>query len=203
VERRGPRESGELQRALLIGSANRSLTPVYGNSPECLRSALTPRSTFVPLEVLGYISTMSETIREALDKLIKQGERVLAGVREPGNIDQHDIWISAAKVFMAINEPDLEQRLNSISPKYSNAILREPNGRAAQMLIMEQLEVVRLARYRQADRGGIRASNTDEQSTWVADIDKSIEIKPGIFGVTIDIKGILKALIRRFRSSAN
>ena len=142
---------------------------------------------------------MSATITEAVDELIQNGGKILAGYSEIGNIDQHDLWFQAARSFLAVNDPELEQRLLSVAPKYRDSLLSEPNGRAAYMLIQEQLEVVKLARYRLVGMGEVTASSPKSSPTWVNVVDEATEVKPGLFGVTVDLKKLFKDLWSRKR----
>ena len=85
-------------------------------------------------------------ITQRLNNLIAEGERVLRSYNQKGNIDSHDLWFTETKNFLSVNAPQFVERLHSVAPKYREALLLEPRGRAAYNLIQEQLEVLKLAR---------------------------------------------------------
>lgn len=83
---------------------------------------------------------------ERLDALISQGRGVLGTYGQRGNIDRYDLWWTEAKNFLSVNLPELVSKFTTIAPKYRDALLVEPFGRASYNLIQEHLEVLLLAR---------------------------------------------------------
>jgi hypothetical protein len=141
-----------------------------------------------------------EYISERLDRLIADGEVVLKGYNQTGNIDRHDLWFTEAKNFLSVNAPQFVEKLSLVAPKYSEQLLEEPYGRAAYNLIQEQLEVIKLAR---GVLGAPPASHVLDTAV-VNDVvglsegkqKEVITLKPGIWGMSID----LKELGRRVRN---
>ena len=85
---------------------------------------------------------------ERLDELLSDGELVLRGYDQRGNIDRHDLWITAVQSFLKVNAPEFLEAIRSVAPKYRERLLLEPYGRAAYELIQEQIEVLRDLRAR-------------------------------------------------------
>ena len=85
-------------------------------------------------------------ILDRIDRLIAEGEIVLRTYNQRGNIDRYDLWWTETKNFLSVNVPETVEKFRSIAPKYREALLEEPYGRAAYNLIQEHLEVLKLAR---------------------------------------------------------
>jgi hypothetical protein len=110
------------------------------------RTALAP-STHMKLGLNGSISSVSTRhVIERLDVLISEGRSVLRTYNQHGNIDRYDLWWTEAKNFLSVNLPELVPKFTTIVPKYRDALLSEPFGRAAYNLIQEHLEVLLLAK---------------------------------------------------------
>jgi hypothetical protein len=138
-------------------------------------------------------------IEERLDKLIAEGEIVLRTYDQAGNIDRHDLWFTEAKNFLSVNAPDFLDKLHSIAPKYRDQLLLEARGRAAYNLIQEQLEVLKLARGQLSEsRSPVQVHEEDKSSGSLVD---AVEMKPGIFGFSLDLKMLFKRLWQLFRRS--
>ena len=125
---------------------------------------------------------------------------MLATYSQPGNIDRHDKWFQSARSFLAVNDETLERQLCAVAPKYRDELLANPRGRAAYKLIQEQLEVLKLAQRTLVPEVAPHASKkpSDSQS-WVQTLDKSIEVKPSFFGMSINLKELLKAIVRAWK----
>ncbi len=134
-----------------------------------------------------------EYVSERLDKLIAEGEMVLRNYDKIGNIDSHDLWFTEIKNFLSVNAPQFLEKLHSVAPKYREQLWQDPRGRAAYNLIQEQLEVVKLAR---ASLSGavskIVGPNPDRLER--EGLLDAVEMKPGMFGFSIDLKAVFKRL---------
>ena len=138
-------------------------------------------------------------IEERLDKLIAEGEIVLRTYNQVGNIDRHDLWFTEAKSFFSVNAPGFLDRLNAIAPKYRDQLLLEAHGRAVYNLIQEQLEVVKLAKGQLSESSSpVQAREEDYSLQSLAD---AVEMKPGAFGFSFDLKIVFKRLWQLFRKS--
>lgn len=83
---------------------------------------------------------------ERINALLAEGQGVLRTYNQRGNIDRYDLWWTEAKNFLSVNLPEFVTRFCAIAPKYSDALIAEPYGRANYNLIQELLEVLKLAR---------------------------------------------------------
>jgi hypothetical protein len=134
----------------------------------------------------------SSYVSERLDGLIEEGEIILRGYNQPGNIDAHDLWFTKTKNFLSVNAPELLEKLHAVAPKYRERLWQEPRGRAVYNLIQEQLEVVKYARaYLAESASGIGGSNVDPTANRLID---AVEMKPGMFGFSVDLKTLFKRL---------
>lgn len=131
----------------------------------------------------------NEYILNRLDDLISKGEHVLMTIGKYGNIDNHDLWITEAKNFLSVNAPEFKDKLLSVSPKHSSALIENPNGRAAYNCIQEQLEVLKTARGSLSITTERRNANRETSGLLSA-----IEMKPGFWGFSIDVKKLWRWL---------
>jgi len=122
-----------------------------------------------------------------LDDLILKGEYVLKSIGEIGNIDKHDLWFTEAKNFLLVNAPEFSNKLLSVAPKYSAALIDNPHGRAAYNCIQEQLEVLKATRAL-----FLNTPEVDHTERETSGLLSTIEMKPGFFGFSIDIKKLWK-----------
>lgn len=81
-----------------------------------------------------------------INALLAEGQDVLQTYNQRGNIDRYDLWWTEAKNFLSVNLPEFVTRFCAIAPKYSEALIAEPYGRANYNLIQEHLEVLKLAK---------------------------------------------------------
>ena len=140
---------------------------------------------------------MQVTTDSAIQALIDEGERVLASYAQPGNIDRHDLWFESSRSFLAVNVSELERTLCSVAPKYREQLLLEPRGRAAYRLIQEQLQVLKLAqRQLQQRKPNTIGAVAEAAPDWKQLLDKSIEVKPGFFGLSLNLKELVKGLFK-------
>jgi len=138
-------------------------------------------------------------IKKRLDELIAEGEKVLRTYNQVGNVDRHDLWFTEAKNFLSLNAPDSLDKLHSIGPKYHDQLLEEAYGRAAYNLIQEQLEVLKLARGQLSEpHSSVQVHEEDKSPKSLVD---AVEMKPGIFGFSLDLKILFKRLWRLFQRS--
>ena len=126
---------------------------------------------------------------DRLDQLIAKGEAILARYNRRGNIDEHDLWITEAKNFLAVSAPNYVEKLHAVGPKYSEALLAEPFGRAAYNCIQEQLEVLRLA------RGEFREGHpTPSNVTTGKPSEDILIVKPTLWGITLNVNALWRRL---------
>jgi len=129
-----------------------------------------------------------------LDKFIAEGRKVLKTYNQQGNADTQDLWITEAYNFLKVNMPEFAKKLEPIGSKYRDQLLKEGYGRTAYNLIQEQLEVLKLARgYMFALNSAVSVKQERQES--IAD---ALEMKPGMFGFSLNLKILFKWLWQFF-----